>query len=660
MVRRALAACFTCAIIASSTRSFVGSRWQATRLDGGRGQEARTSSSLPWPSLRPFTGTRTQKCQQLWCAVAGLAIVLRAFGGGRAVGHEAQYQMREAKRKREAAQFFTYQARLLRTGIPPRDDLYWRREERMLFNTTKMEKGINFDAYDDVEVDRRGGLGDEVICDSFQEICQQFTMPQELVENVLYRCGYDKPTPVQKHSVPAALSGNDVMVCAQTGSGKTAAFLVPLIAETLVAGQNKLEEGAIKPSAVIMAPTRELCQQIALEARKLCFRTVARVVAVYGGADALPQLKALAEGAEIIICTPGRLEDFLERGVVSMRKVKYCILDEADRMLDMGFEPQIRSIIEGHSMPESGGEEGRQTMMFSATFPREMQDLALDFLDPTYLWIGVGRVGEACDNVVQRFQDASTTDLDGKFEMLVDAVSQVETESDAKVAKTLVFANSKTTVDAITWRLSDARIRSMQIHGGLSQAARDRALSDFRNGRVSVLVATDVAARGLDLPGIDHVVNYEMPLNAEDYTHRIGRTGRIGNTGLSTSLVGSWEPALRDILKSVRDMKSASIPEWLEYHANSGGRGGRGGGYVRQYNQSRKAEMDDGRFNPGYSRPRGPDVRRQDTQSRRPRGQGGYPRRVNSTSPTAGGGRRQRKEDLPPWARGLPPKQRMR
>lgn len=301
-------------------------------------------------------------------------------------------------------------------------------------------------------------------------------------------------------------------------------------------------------------------------------------------------------------------------------------------------------------------------MMFSATFPREMQDLALDFLDPTYLWIGVGRVGEACDNVVQRFQDASTTDLDGKFEMLVDAVKEVETTSDDKVAKTPVFANSKTTVDAITWRLSDAQIRSMQIHGGLSQAARDRALSDFRNGRVSVLVATDVAARGLDLPGVDHVVNYEMPLNAEDYTHRIGRTGRIGNTGLSTSLVGSWEPALRDILKSVRDMKSARIPEWLEYHANSGSRsmrGGRGGGYVSRYNQSRQAEMDDGSFNPGYSR-RNSDGPRPRSQAARPRGQSGHIRRVNPSSPNVGGGRRQRTEDLPPWARGLPPRQRMR
>eukprot|EP00913_Durusdinium_trenchii_P031016 g29048.t1 len=388
------------------------------------GNEKLLGLKWSWPHV--------DRCRLL-CAVTGFAVALRAFEGSHSMRF-GQYQMREAKRKREAAHTLNPLARLCcfinpidRTGIPPRDDLYWRREERMLFGTAQMEKGINFDAYDEVEVDRRGGMGDEVPCPGEPVAVHRAKRViglHELVDNVLKRCGYGKPTPVQKHAVPAALSGNDVMVCAQTGSGKTAAFLVPLIAETLTAEQQKLVEGAIQPSAIIMAPTRELCQQITLEARKLCFRTAARVVAVYG---------------------------------------------------------------------------------------------ALDFLDPTYLWIAVGRVGEACDNVVQRFRDASTTDLEGKFEMLVEAVKE-----------TLVFANSKTTVDAITWRLSDARIRSMQIHGGLSQGQRDRALSDFRNGRVSVLVATDVAARGLDLPGIDHVVNYEMPKNAEDYTHRIGRTGRIG------------------------------------------------------------------------------------------------------------------------------------
>eukprot|EP00439_Symbiodinium_sp_Y106_P072448 s824_g13.t1 len=527
---------------------------------------------------------------------------------------------------------------------------------------------------------------------------------------------YDQPTPAQKHAVPAALSGNDVMVAAQTGSGKTAAFLIPLIAETLIAGAHELEEGPIRPTAVVLAPTRELCQQITLEARKLCFRTpvtrqhlqrariwncqssrrtLARAVAIYGGADALPQLKALAEGAEIVICTPGRLEDFLERGVISMTNVRYLVLDEADRMLDMGFEPQIRSIIEGrvgrgrdlsgHSMPESGGEEGRQTMMFSATFPREMQDLALDFLDPTYLWIGVGKVGEACENVVQRFQDASTTDLDGKFEMLVEAVKEVEVKSDGddKYAKTLVFANSKTTVDAVCWRLSDARVRSMQIHGGLSQAARDRALADFRNGRVSVLVATDVAARGLDLPGVDHVVNYELPHNAEDESENRKLPPFTGeevlvicasglhpsdwpnwNTGISTSLVGSWEPALKEIIRSIQEMKTVEIPEWLEYKAlgggsaHSAGRGRGAYGYADRYNQRRSDNEDDGRFNPGYSR------RGQGGDRQRFSNEGGRQRLTKTKErrgrPPLRKGNRQRGEDLPPWARGLPPRQRMR
>eukprot|EP00931_Biecheleriopsis_adriatica_P118475 TRINITY_DN93879_c0_g1_i1.p1 TRINITY_DN93879_c0_g1~~TRINITY_DN93879_c0_g1_i1.p1 ORF type:complete len:787 (+),score=154.51 TRINITY_DN93879_c0_g1_i1:44-2362(+) len=565
-----------------------------------------------------FTGSACPHHEVAWRLTAGglvtaLLTSLRAYGGGyrgdygggyRGGGGDRgrqtpqqQMQMREAKRQREASQFFMYQARLIRTGAPPRDDLYWAREERMLFSGGQMTKGINFDQYDKVEVERRGGFGSEVVCESFDDICSKFTMSEDLVTNILDRCKYDKPTPVQKHAVSAALSGVDTMVSAQTGSGKTAAFLIPLIAEVLRAGRQPLQEGPVKPTGVVLSPTRELCQQIAVEARKLCFRTDVRSAAIYGGADALPQLKALAEGAELVICTPGRLEDFLERGVVSMENVKYLVLDEADRMLDMGFEPQIRAIVEGHRMPESG-ENGRQTMMFSATFPREMQDLALDFLDPTYLWVEVGKVGEACENIEQRFQDTSTTDIDGKFDMLIDCVREVRSP-EGELGKTLVFANSKATVDDVCWKLSDARIRSMQIHGGLTQSARDRALNDFRNGRVAVLVATDVAARGLDLPGVDHVVNYELPQNAEDYTHRIGRTGRIGNTGIATSMVGSWEPALKDIVKTMKG-KDVVLPQWLEIQGQSSA------GSMRRYGDGGgRGRFDSNSGGGGYGRSRG-------------------------------------------------------
>jgi len=500
----------------------------------------------------------------------------------------------EAKRSREAARYFSYQRRVIRSGpqAGQRNDFYWRREESTLFKPEHVSAGINFSDYDNVPVERRGGQGTEQPVASFQEFCDKFKPPAELVANI-ERCGYNSPTPVQKHSMSAACIGTDVMVCAQTGSGKTAAFLVPCITGAMNIGSQTVAEGPVYPSCILLSPTRELCQQIAVEARRLCFRSTCRVVSIYGGADAMPQLQSLAEGCDIAICTPGRLDDFLGRGVISMEKVKYLVLDEADRMLDMGFEPQIRRIVEDHKMPSPGSKEGtRQTMMFSATFPREIQDLAMDFMAPNYLWVSVGRVGSTASSVEQRFEDVSTVGHDEKFQVFLDSLEKVK-NSDGGPAKTIVFANQKDVVSDIAWRLSEARIKSREIHGGLSQAARDRALSDLRTGRANVLVATDVAARGLDLPGIDHVINFDLAKNSDDYVHRIGRTGRIGNTGIATSLVGRAEPALRDIVrileKQVAEDKTSSttIPSWLQQmgrgRSNSAPSYGRGGGRSSSY-----------------------------------------------------------------------------
>mmetsp|Transcript_11881 Transcript_11881/g.27694 ORF Transcript_11881/g.27694 Transcript_11881/m.27694 type:complete len:706 (-) Transcript_11881:77-2194(-) len=552
---------------------------------------ARSSSSTGerWS----FAGAESSKAYR--AGVASL-VALCAYGGyggggygnrGGGGGRMQQERQREAKQQREANQFWQYQRRLLRSGPPQRNNKFWQQEERQLFKQDHVSQGINFDKYDDIPVERKGGRGNEGAVENFQDLSKQFDIPQEL-QDTINKCGYSVPTPVQKHSIPAGLQGTDVMVSAQTGSGKTAAFLIPLITVVLQAGEQELEEGPIYPTGVILAPTRELCQQIAHEARKLTFRTKARVCAIYGGADAMPQLRNLAEGCDIAICTPGRLEDFLTRGVVSVAKTKYLVLDEADRMLDMGFEPQIRSIVEHHNMPRPGdpAQGGRVSMMFSATFPREMQDCAMDFLDPSYLWCAVGRVGGVTENVEQRFVDCTRTDESGKFQECLAAMREVQ-PSNGNTPKTIVFLNTKSGVDDLTWQFADERIRAAAIHGGLTQASRDKAIKDLRDGRVSVLVATEVAARGLDLPGIDHVINYELPANVDDYVHRIGRTGRIGNTGVATSLVGSFEPAIRDIVRAVTDA-GADVPQWMSAMGggSKGGKGygkkGRGKGYMSQ------------------------------------------------------------------------------
>eukprot|EP00411_Alexandrium_monilatum_P032620 CAMPEP_0175343064 /NCGR_PEP_ID=MMETSP0095-20121207/7159_1 /TAXON_ID=311494 /ORGANISM="Alexandrium monilatum, Strain CCMP3105" /LENGTH=598 /DNA_ID=CAMNT_0016640489 /DNA_START=202 /DNA_END=1996 /DNA_ORIENTATION=- len=533
-------------------------------------------------------GARTAGAAWRWTAgiSSGLALRLlatrrRAYGdagryggyggyGGRSGGlSPAEVAARtEAKRNRENSTFWSTRERAAQTGPPRRDDRYWNYEEKRLFQSAHVSKGINFEKYDDIPVETIGGQGTEEPVETFAEACEKFNVAQQLADN-LARCGYDKPTPVQKYSMPAAMLGTDVMCSAQTGSGKTAAFLVPIVATILHEEEQPIENGPVAPTCVILAPTRELCQQIATEAKRICFRTRVRAVSVYGGADSGQQLKELADGCDIAICTPGRLEDFCSRGLMTMEKVRHLTLDEADRMLDMGFEPQIRKIIEEHGMPMPGTGEGeRQTTMFSATFPQEMQDMALDFLDPGYLWIAVGQVGSVNSNVDQAFVDVTQED---RFDALLRSVEGV-TDADGKIAKTLVFANMKVTVDDICWRLSENGIKAAPIHGGLSQPARDRAIANLKSGRVQALVATDVAARGLDLPGINHVVNYDLPPNADDYVHRIGRTGRIGNKGMATSMVGYNDGALKDIVTCLKEARQqdkgiSGVPDWVEEKA---------------------------------------------------------------------------------------------
>lgn len=634
--------------------------------------------SSVFEALPPSPWILSRAAASLACAVAlrrcfkGVLVRREAYGGVRGSGYsptmtaERHAAAREEKRNKEASQFFLHQRRIVKLGTTPRDDTFWRKQEQLLFQMAKPTQGINFDAYDQVPVKRRGGQGLERPMQDFQECCDVYALDETLAANI-QKCGYSKPTPVQKHAMPAALMGTDVMVSAQTGSGKTAAFLVPVIHTMLHAGiDEETVEGPVNPSTVILAPTRELCQQIAIEAEKLCFRSPVRIAALYGGADAVPQLKQMAPGCDMVIATPGRLEDFLGRGIITMGEVKHLVLDEADRMLDMGFEPQIRSIIQEHGMPRPGKDKGcRQTMMFSATFPKEIQELALDFLEPTYLWIGVGKVGKATTAVDQCFEDVGEMDDEEKFEQLLRTIQQVD-EKDGN-GKTIVFANSKNTVDDLAWRLCNARVRAVQIHGGLTQTVRDRALMDLRSDRVSILVATDVAARGLDLPGIDHVINYELPRNAEDYVHRVGRTGRIGNTGLATSFVTEFEPALREIVWAIKDHIEEHgsdagvepVPQWLETKVLRN----RGGPPIARYNKTIERSLRSGDGGGGQRGPylrQGPSGAYGRATSVREGPGGVYRGRGGGRSRSAPPGRSSRgdDDDVPAWARGLPARRR--
>jgi ATP-dependent RNA helicase DDX3X len=327
------------------------------------------------------------------------------------------------------------------------------------------------------------------------------------------------------------------------------------------------------PTALILAPTRELVSQIHDEARKFSYRSWVRPAVVYGGADINQQLRLIERGCDLLSATPGRLVDLIERGRISLANIRYLVLDEADRMLDMGFEPQIRRIVQGEDMP---GTQDRQTLMFSATFPRDIQMLAKDFLKD-YVFLSVGRVGSTSENITQKVEYVEDHD---KRSVLLDILA-----SQPPDGLTLVFVETKRMADMLSDFLMSNRIAATSIHGDRTQREREMALQTFRTGRTPILVATAVAARGLDIPNVTHVVNYDLPSDIDDYVHRIGRTGRAGNTGVSTAFFNRGNRNIvRDLVELLREANQ-EIPPWLEtvVHESSfggssfRGRGGRGG-----------------------------------------------------------------------------------
>eukprot|EP00600_Ochromonadales_sp_CCMP1393_P005763 CAMPEP_0174955638 /NCGR_PEP_ID=MMETSP0004_2-20121128/1091_1 /TAXON_ID=420556 /ORGANISM="Ochromonas sp., Strain CCMP1393" /LENGTH=1031 /DNA_ID=CAMNT_0016203585 /DNA_START=104 /DNA_END=3199 /DNA_ORIENTATION=- len=634
-----------------------------------------------------------------------------------------------------------------RSGYPqPRRPNNRAQDEKVLFSkkVETVEKGF---IDNNIPVERSGPRADEIpVLSAFSEL--EGMVPPFVFQNI-QRMQYEVPTPIQKHAVPLGLAGCDMMCCAQTGSGKTFSFLLPVVAtmqrstyielpdpaatgltsadpssgsfqggppesaatgsaaggdgstggrnnnhhtkgkdpadtgvaatphsedadnaideqttSSSVTGSTSTAAGAAAdgsaagtgtkapstsndpagtstgtgtaappkpavtmvqrisvdqrgslPLAIILAPTRELASQIHLDARRLTFNSTLKTVCCYGGSDLRQQLTELSSGCDLIVATPGRLNDLVDRGCVALGAVTLLVLDEADRMLDMGFEPQIRRIIEQNDMPPTGS---RQTFMFSATFPKEIQQLAGDFLQ-NYVWIGVGRVGSTVENITQKIMLASSNPME-KLGLLMAAIEQTE-------GRTLIFVQKRRTA---TW-LCDClrgqyRIRAEEIHGDRTQAQREHALRQFRDGHIRILVATDVAARGLDIPAVTHVIQFDLPLSADDfdvYVHRIGRTGRAGNTGLATALfvpgreVGEGNGKIAPQMLQLLTENNQEIPDWfaqLDDHRSThnnhrsgyGNRPQQRGGYYgsnsnysnhNQYNNSNYYQGGGGRFN---------------------------------------------------------------
>ena len=309
--------------------------------------------------------------------------------------------------------------------------------------------------------------------------------------------------------------------------------------------------------------------QIHDEARKFAYRSWVRPAVVYGGADINQQLRSIERGCDLLSATPGRLVDLIERGRISLSNIKYLVLDEADRMLDMGFEPQIRHIVQGVDMP---GTAERQTLMFSATFPRDIQMLAKDFLKD-YVFLSVGRVGSTSENITQKIEYVEDND---KRSVLLDILASQPKED---LGLTLVFVETKRMADMLSDFLMGNNLPATSIHGDRTQREREMALQTFRTGRTPIMVATAVAARGLDIPNVTHVVNYDLPSDIDDYVHRIGRTGRAGNTGVSTAFFNRGNKNIvRDLLELLREANQ-DIPGWLETVAHEASFGNGGVGY---------------------------------------------------------------------------------
>ena len=382
--------------------------------------------------------------------------------------------------------------------------------------------------------------------------------------------GYTIPTPVQARSIPLILERKDILGCAQTGTGKTAAFAIPIIQLLDADKANNRRNGNIR--SLILTPTRELAIQIAESFKAYGKNTTLKYTVVYGGVGQNPQVETLRRGVDVLIATPGRLLDLINQGHIKLDKIEYFVLDEADRMLDMGFLPDVKRVI--NYLPGR-----RQSLFFSATMPEPIARLADSILvNPARV-----EVTPASSTVNAIEQVVYYVDKNNKRRLLADLLQ------DQEIERALVFTRTKHGADRVARDLNKAGVKAQAIHGDKSQNARQTALSNFKSGKSRVLVATDIAARGIDIDNLTHVVNFELPNIAESYVHRIGRTGRAGASGMAIAFCDASE---KDYLKDIQKLIGRKVPEIKDHP------------YPLMIHDAEKPTQGGGRRNPGNGRDR--------------------------------------------------------
>ncbi|EFY97090.1 DEAD-like helicases superfamily protein [Metarhizium robertsii] len=430
--------------------------------------------------------------------------------------------------------------------------------------------GLDFSKIEQISVEQEGPVRIQPL-----RTFKDAALHPVMAENIKLM-GYDAPTPIQKYTIPSMLQGHDVIGIAQTGSGKTAAYLIPILSK-LMGKAKKLaaprpnpatyREGidavTAEPLVLVVAPTRELAVQIFNEARKFCYRSMLRPCVVYGGLPTAQQISLLSKGCDILVGTPGRLVDFISRPhILTLRRLKYMIIDEADEMLDSDWNDELSQVLSGGEQDEGNVKYG----LFSATFPKAARDLAKDHLSAAHVRFRVGRAGSTTENIKQVIL---ATERDEKRDTLLRLLNQMTG------VRTIIFANSRREVDNLDDFLYNMGLPVTSMHSERTQKEREAALRSFRAGQAPILIATGVTARGIDVRNVMHVINYDLPSmehgGIEEYTHRIGRTGRIGHRGLATSF---FDPVNDDSMGSVLTRTlletKQEVPEFLQVYVPEG------------------------------------------------------------------------------------------